>query len=121
MRVHGLTRTEMYLQALKYILKENPKFEISLEKLKEYENDYKKYEKERFKIYSKINEYLNKHYLMYALDYTAPCDNGSREEVIFIVKKLKDNYCEDYMLYHPDFTKDIKACFYRHYGWQGDK
>ena len=95
MRVHYLTRQGMTIQALKFILKENPNFEITLEQYKNVQNT-KKYDKklgfytskEIRRIDKAIYEYLDEHYLMYELDYTSEGDYGSRYEVILVCKKI---------------------------------
>lgn len=122
MRVHYLTRTGMIPQAIDFILKENPKFEITREKLKEaeqtlkYDPKYGMTSKQYRKLTKEIDKYLDEHYLMYELDYTSEGDYGSRSEVILVCRKpVPDNeeYGKDFMYYSPDFTKDIIACFYR--------
>ena len=122
MRVHYLTRTGMIPQAIDFILKENPKFEITKEKLKEveqtlkYDPQYGMTSKQYRKLVEKIDKYLDEHYLMYELDYTSEGDCGSRSEVILVCKKPEPNneeYGKDFMYYSPDFTKEIIACFYR--------
>lgn len=122
MRVHYLTRVGMIPQAIDFILKENHKFEITKEKLKEaeqtlkYNPQYGMTSKQYRKLVEKIDKYLDEHYLMYELDYTSEGDYGSRSEVILVCKKPKLNdeeYGKDFMYYSPDFTKDIVACFYR--------
>jgi len=121
MRVHYLTRTGMIPQAIDFILKENPNFEVTLEQYENAQNT-KKYDKKRGYYTSKeirrinktIDEYLDKHYLMYTIDYTDERDYGSRMEAILVCKKPEhDESGDDFMIYSPDFTKDIVACFYR--------
>ena len=95
MRVHYLTRTGMIPQAIDFILKENPKFEITREKLKEaeqtlkYDPKYGMTSKQYRKIVDKIDKYLDENYLMYELDYTSEGDYGSRSEVILVCKKTR--------------------------------
>ena len=118
MRIYNLTRTTMYPEALDFILEQNSNFEVSKQIFKEADQSRvytrlgttsKKYEN----ICNKINSYLNKHYLMYYLDYTSEKDECSRNEAILIVKKPVGDYGEDFMYYTPDFTKDIIKVFYR--------
>lgn len=119
MRVYSLTRNGMFSQALDFILKEKPDFEVTEEMLSKVDitrgdnwKDNKMFN-EWGKLANKIDGYLRKNFLMYCLDYTAECDDGSREEAVLLVRKPKGDYGQDYMFYHPDFTKEIIACFYR--------
>lgn len=107
MRVKHLTRTEMFPQALDFILKENPDFGLRKENFEAAErtrvynlstNQYENYCKA-------INKYLDKHYLMYM----------STDEIILVVRKpVNDEYRKnDFMFYTPDFAKDAVAMFVR--------
>lgn len=120
MRVKYLTRTGMVPQALDFILKENPDFEISKEAFEAAERTrvYSPTKGTTSKQYEKccdaIDKYLDKHYLMYELDYTHPDSDMSRDEVILVVRKpVNDKYENDFMFYTPDFTKDVVAMFVR--------
>lgn len=120
MRVKHLTRAGMVPQALDFILKENPDFGISKEAFEAAERTcvYSVTKGTTSKQYEKccdaIDKYLDKHYLMYELDYTHPDSDMSRDEVILVVRKpANDKYKNDFMFYTPDFTKDVVAMFVR--------
>lgn len=110
MRVKHLTRTEMFPQALDFILKENPDFRIRKENLEAARRALyiptKGYTSNQYENYCKaINKYLDKHYLMYM----------STDEIIIVVRKpVNDEYRKnDFMFYTPDFAKDAVAMFVR--------
>ena len=116
MRVKHLTRTGMFPQALDFILKENPDFGLRKENFEAAERTrIYNLSTNRYEYYcNAINKYLDKHYLMYELDYSHPDSDMSRDEVILVVRKpVNDEYGTDFMFYTPDFTKDVVAMFVR--------
>ena len=118
-RIDYLPRTGMYEEAAKFAFNNNAKLSFSLE---EYLSIYKEWVYKSGEGHAKLrnmdeelNKWFNENYLLYCCDMTHPDDNGSREEVVLVVKKPEYNYDygEDYMYYHPDLTKDVVAAFWR--------
>ena len=121
MRVDCLTRTSMYQPAFKFAFENGADFPFT----QQYQEEtYKKWVEQGSKggelyatlraMYEELNDWLNEHYLLYCCDMTHPNDNGSKEEVVLVVKKPSvdvDN--NDYMYYHPDLMKDMVAAFWR--------
>lgn len=121
MRINYLPRTGMYPEAFKFAFSNNAEFSFTQ---KEYIDTYTKWDQDgrnSGKLYAKLskmdeelNKWLNENYLMYYCDMTHPDDNGSREEVVLVVKKpAYDSNDNDFMYYHPDLLKDLVAAFWR--------
>ena len=123
-RIDYLPRTGMYEEAFKFAFANKALFPFTYEYYKETYNTFikngsgscKEYALLR-KMYEMLDEWLNENYLLYYCDMTHPDDNGSREEVVLVVKKPEENtyshYGDNFMYYHPDLTKEVVACFWR--------
>lgn len=120
MRINYLPRTGMYTEAFKFAFSNNAEFSFTQQ---EYIDTYTKWDQDgrnSGKLYAKLskmdeelNKWLNENYLMYYCDMTHPDDNGSREEVVLVVKKPDYDSDNDFMYYHPDLLKDLVAAFWR--------
>lgn len=121
MRINYLPRTGMYPDAFKFAFENKADFPFTYEHYKETYDEWiknnmgscKEYATLR-EMYDMLNKWLNENYLMYYCDMTHPDDNGSREEVVLVVKKpAYDRNDNDFMYYHPDLLKDLVAAFWR--------
>lgn len=116
MRVNHLGRTGMYEVAFHHILEKDPTFPYKkedwerIQKTRKYDPSRGTTSPEFDKLCSKINNWLNDHYIMIEIDYTHEDDYGSRNEVVLCYERHKPG---DDMFDSPDFEKAPELVCYR--------
>ena len=114
MRTTYLGRTGMYETAFNHILEKDPSFPYKkedwekIQKTRVYDPSKGTTSPEFNSLCSKINNWLNEHYIMIEIDYTHPDDYGSRDEVVLCYKKNGDSIYAS-----PDFEKAPELVCYR--------